>query len=102
LAVLHALFNPGEVDEWGCLDRLATVPAVPVVPEFHLTCEDARDFEGQRAGTGVPGVPAFSNSLSLCPSVPPQRFGRARVRRSAVTRTCSVMSAVTERPGVAA
>lgn len=55
------------------LDRCESVPGVPGVPVWRLTCENERDFRGQSPGIGVPGVPAPSNSLSLRP--PHRRAG---------------------------
>jgi hypothetical protein len=47
--------------------RLGT-EGVPGVPGPLLVWEDAASARGHRSGTGVPGVPALSNSLSPCPN----------------------------------
>jgi hypothetical protein len=44
-----------------------TVPAVPGVPEPLPNWGNATERRGHGPGTGVPGVPALSNSLSPCP-----------------------------------
>jgi hypothetical protein len=44
-----------------------SVPGVPGVPEQFMTSGNRFVWRGHRPGTGVPGVPALSNSLSPCP-----------------------------------
>ena len=47
--------------------RAETVPAVPGVPVRAVTSGKVPASRGHYLGTGVPGVPTLSNSVSLCP-----------------------------------
>jgi hypothetical protein len=59
----------GAVDQRHRVQRegTETVPGVPDVPEPVLSCGNATRIRGHGPGTGVPGVPALSNSPSRGP-----------------------------------